>query len=301
MKQKMVKSNCLILFLTTILLFQGGSEAYSKSLIEISMAEPHTSCDLIIFLPITFQSVNIKGGYDPVEMIHIQSGEFYMGCHPDYNDGAACWEDQLPLRSIYLDDYLIDKYEVTNGQYARCVEKGYCPAPIDFSSYSRYSYYDNYVFANYPVVWVNWANAHDYCAWAGKRLPTEAEWEKAARGPSLQAYPWGDEPPDCTRANYRGLDGCVGDTMEVGSYPSGASPYGVMDMAGNVREWVNDWYGSMYYSYMPERNPPGPENGCGKVIRGTSLFDTAVQLVFRFNRDPLVYSNGTGFRCAVSP
>jgi len=204
---------------------------------------------------------------------------------------------------VYLDTFYIDKTEVTNTQYRACVEAGVCDAPSDTA------YYDDADYAQHPVVYVSWNDADAYCRWVGKRLPTAAEWEKAARGTDGWIYPWGNAL-DGSKLNFCdancpydwkdvSVDDGYTDTAPVGSYPAGASPYGVLDMAGNVWEWVTDWYGRNYYSRSPGRNPPGPDSGEERVVRGGSWSrdPASVRGTVRYRYLPDDTYNNVGFRC----
>jgi formylglycine-generating enzyme required for sulfatase activity len=243
------------------------------------------------------------------DMELVPAGSFFMGCDPAHNGGFRCGWGESPLRSVHLSAYRIDRTEVTNAQYAECVAAGRCTPPADNSSQQRDCYYYNPAYASYPVVRVNWYQASAYCAWVGKRLPTEAEWEKAARGPSdTRAFPWGDTSPTCALTNLNPDLGplCVGDTSAVGSYPAGASPYGTLDMAGNVWEWVNDWYQEDYYSVSPGSNPLGPATGTVKVFRGgdwgNSEFYQRVADRGMYGYPQTDQGNSqVGFRCAAAP
>lgn len=225
---------------------------------------------------------------DGMVLVYVPAGEFTMGSNTN--------PSEQPIHQVNLDAFWIDQTEVTNAMYSKCVDEGECYPPYDVN------YYDNSSYANHPVVHVDWNQATAYCAWAERRLPTEAEWEKVARGTNGRTYPWG-EGIDCDKANY--TDSCVGDTSPVKSYPNGVSPYGAYDMAGNVWEWVS----SLYQPY-PYNENDGRENlssSGDRVLRGGSwdYIDKFVRSASRYDYHP-DYFNGffyvsVGFRCARSP
>jgi formylglycine-generating enzyme required for sulfatase activity len=244
--------------------------------------------------------------FGPPSHVFIPAGTFYMGCDPAHNGGFMCVGDEMPLHLVYLDAYYIDRTEVTTAQYAACVAGGPCTKPSDFSSNTRDNYYGNPLFADYPVIYVNWNQAQTYCQWAGGSLPTEAQWEKAARGVNdTRPYPWGDESPTCDRVNAKVQDViCVKDTTEVGSHsPQGDSPYGVQDMVGNVYEFLNDWYSWNYYQVSPDSNPTGPLTGTRKVRRagGFGSWGNILRVVARVPTDPALSVNYIGIRCVYPP
>lgn len=210
---------------------------------------------------------------DGMPQVYVPAGTVRMGGLDIHADER----DELPAHDVSLDAFWIDQLEVTNAMYLLCVQTGACALPNDWASDRRNSYFNNEAFKDYPVVHVTWEQAGVYCAWANRRLPTEAEWERAARGDDFRNYPWGDEPSGEIYANFNRL---VNDTSRVGSYMAGASPFGALDMAGNVWEWVADYYGTDYYNSSPELNPTGPETSSTnlRVIRGGSFQDESINL-----------------------
>ena len=228
---------------------------------------------------------------DGMVMVRVPAGEFLMGSS-DVDTEAN--DEEKPQHRVLLDAFWIDRTEVTKAQYQRCVEAGVCVAPSCSGTGKE----------DHPVVCVSSHDARAYCAWAERRLPTEAEWEKAARGKDGQRYPWGNDNPDCGKLNYGGKDGgCIGNTTAVGSYSAVASPYGAWDMAGNVWEWVADWYDDSYYRMSPNKNPQGPDSGARNVLRGGSWFHSQwfVRSAVRIRPYPDYGNENIGFRCARSP
>ena len=224
-------------------------------------------------------------------MALVPAGEFIMG-------SATGDADEQPVRRIYMDTFSMDRYQVSVGQYAKFLESTSQAAPPDWSIMNKSRH------QNRPVVNVDWADAAAYCTWAGKRLPTEAEWEKAARGADGRTYPWGNELPRGFHANMKKekwSDHYV--LSPVGMYEEGKSPYGIYDMAGNVWEWISDWYDADYYTTGPSKNPTGPPKGQAKVIRGGSWGSGAKDLRSsdRDSHLPSARGMGTGFRCVKTP
>ncbi|MCB0047170.1 MAG: SUMF1/EgtB/PvdO family nonheme iron enzyme [Caldilineaceae bacterium] len=225
-------------------------------------------------------------------VVLVPAGEFRMGCDPSNPAEIDCFEEEQPLHTVYLDAYAIDTYEVTNREYRACQAAGACSPPRRADSRTRDDYYVNPLYDDFPVLHVSWWDAQDFCAWEGKRLPTEAEWEKAVRGPvDTRMWPWGNEPHDCSRLNYTdnsvepwGVCNGISDTDRVGQRPLGMSPYGAMDMAGNVFEWVQDQYDHYYYYHSPYRNPQGPDYAVQPLYGGV------------FTKYPLFVIRGGSYR-----
>jgi len=243
---------------------------------------------------------------DQMVMVYIPEGFFTMGCDKDNPAGFECKGIEDMKHDVFLDAYWIDQVNVTNAQFARCVSEGGCKsAPVYTTSRERPSYYGDPQFADYPVINVTWNQAKEYCEWAGRRLPTEAEWEKAARGDKdARTFPWGDDLPTCDTANFRNGTNCVGDTTISSLYPAGASPYGVLDMAGNVWDWVSDYYDARYYSDSLEKmNPQGPSSGNYRVMRGGCFVNHpySLRVYFRSSREEWSPGWDIGFRCAATP
>ena len=224
---------------------------------------------------------------DGMILVYVPAGEFSMG-----NDSG--WQEESPIHTVNLDAFWIDRTEVTNAMYAKCVQEDSCAQP------SNTTRFDDANYADHPVVYISWHDANQYCAWAGRRLPTEAEWEKTARGTDERVFPWGDAI-DCSLANYWGEEnGCVDDTTPVGNYPDGASPYGALDMTGNVLEWVSTLFAKYPYDSTDGREDSSASGH--RVLRGGSWNVTA-EFTRGSRRDwynPVVKRNYVGFRCAMS-
>jgi formylglycine-generating enzyme len=244
------------------------------------------------------------------DMVYIEQGEFWMGS--DENDSTV-GTDEKPKHKVYIDSYWIDKYEVTNGQYCKFLnDKGKDEGdgqkwlhPGDKKGEGKIKKIGaKYIvvtgYENYPVTFVTWYGASSYAGWAGKRLPTEAEWEKAARGTDGRVYPWGNDWNKDKCANQESSSGR--ESKSAASYPGGTSPYGVMDMAGNVMEWCADWYGLYSISEGTIKNPKGPFYSYTKVVKGGSWDDNywVCRCAFRGNYSPDDYDNDIGFRCVKS-
>lgn len=258
---------------------------------------------LFIFLALLVvggPSSNVLGGRtillvekDPVEMINIPSGTFIRGSAK--GEGRL---DEQPKRKIYLDSFAIDKYEVSNGRYITFLGETLHKPPLNVYGDGPLS--SEAGIDDLPVVQVTWHDAVDYCFWAGKRLPTEAEWEKSARGDDDRLYPWGNELPTADRAQFdREWDGKK-TFQTVDSLSMGQSASGIYHLSGNVREWTQDWYNDEYYVNSPNRNPRGPEKGILKVIRGGSWrsFDSDLRVPSRGKGGFALKTHGIGFRCA---
>jgi serine/threonine-protein kinase len=249
-----------------------------------------------------------------MEQVFVPAGEFIIGSDDIEAkvtiEGGRAYPE-IPVHTVYLDSYWIDKYEVTNRQYALCVEAGACRPPYLSSSETRPKYFGNPLYEEYPVIWVSWFMASEYCAWAGRRLPTEAEWEKASRGTDGAKYPWGDDPVSGDRANFCDIncgrtiangkyDDGFGDTAPVGSYPAGISPYGALDMSGNVWEWTS----TLIQDYPYDAND-GRENQDvwgERVWRGGPWSNGYwwLRSSVRYRSVPSYWYVNLGFRCASS-
>jgi serine/threonine-protein kinase len=230
-------------------------------------------------------------------MALIPAGPFQMGADQD--------TDERPIHTVNLKAFWIDVHEVTNAEYAECVAEKKCRAPSSKSSYSRPSYYDNVQYTNFPVLYVSWSDADAYCKWRDARLPSEAEWEKAARG-GLEGkpYPWGDDAPVCTAGAVTGaqFDDCtVKDVLAVNSFAP--NRYGLFDMAGNAWEWVNDSYTLNYNNSASGVNPTAPANVDTKVVRGGAwnTINFHLRVANRISYSPTIRYPTISFRCAMTP
>ncbi len=243
---------------------------------------------------------------DGMVLVYIPAGEFLMG---STNSDVGADIDEMPQHTVFLSAFWMDRTVVTNAMYAAFLDRmgnqeSGNSTWLDAGDQDVLIYHKNEVWSpvegagNLPAVEITWYGAQAYCEWAGRRLPTEAEWEKAARGLDSRVYPWGNEI-DCTKAQYAN---CGGSLLPVGSQPEGASPYGVLGLSGNVWEWVADWYAEDYYFLSARENPAGPTDGIARVLRGGSWdYDWKhLRAANRRNNGPAASMHDYGFRCAVT-
>jgi formylglycine-generating enzyme required for sulfatase activity len=233
---------------------------------------------------------------DGMVQVYVPSGSFLMGSTDDFNEAEL---QEKPQHTVYLDGYWIDQTEVTQGMFKRCIASGTCPDVVhDLEQNPNFT---NPEYDNHPAIYVTWDQSKTYCERVGRRIPTEAEWEKAARGTDGRLYPWGNTPPNGNQALF---DKAINGTRAVGGYPDGISPYGALDMIGNVREWVADFYSEYYYGESAERNPQGPTEAKDNqhVLRGASWTDAVhyTHVAMRFHHVPWSPGDNRGFRCAAS-
>ncbi|MEM7155269.1 MAG: SUMF1/EgtB/PvdO family nonheme iron enzyme [Myxococcota bacterium] len=243
---------------------------------------------------------------DTPGMVCVFAGEFIRG-----SDDPRVPSDEVPQTTIFLDEFEIDEFEVTVAEYVACFEAGACSEPGDAFGDGSDCNWMRAGLDEHPINCIDWFQADDYCTWADKRLPTEAEWEKAARGVDGRTHPWGEDEPTCNLAvmNDGGFGCGIGTpSLPVGSRsPDGDSPYGLKDAAGNVWEWVADWYDPEYYPRAPTENPMGPGNGTAKIVRGGGWINThdsantGLRMADRAESNPVNGSTVYGIRCARTP
>ena len=268
------------------------------------------------FTPTPSMGSTMVSEKDGMVLVFVPAGEFTMG--------SKLYASERPPHQVNLSAYWVDQTVVTNEMFVAFLNDVVSQTLVDSGNYVRFK--DNVIYAltcigctrwtdrivwdgvkfssapgyeNHPVLLVTWAGADAYCSWAGRRLPTEAEWEKAARGTDARTYPWGEASPDDSLLNFADK---VGDTTEVGKYPDGVSVYGALDMSGNAWEWVSDWYGETYYQSSPSTDPLGPDSGDHKVARGNGWYDifNDVRSAYRSSLFPNTAFDNLGFRCARS-
>lgn len=234
-------------------------------------------------------------GKDGMTLVYVLEGEFLMG---SADTDHLAQDIEKPQHTVFLDAYWIDQTEVTNKQFRDCIAAGACEER-PFTSFWD-SYLNDTEFDDYPAIYVSWDNAQAYCAWAGRRLPTEAEWEKAARGTDGRIYPWGDEEPNDDLLTFAGV---FETPLAVKSHPNGVSPYGAYDMAGNVWESVSDFFAYDYYSNSPSTNPLGPDSGNRHTVRGGGYHNgnQYVRSAYRLRPTFNGPTNDGGVRCAMTP